>query len=117
MSDRGRPRTRGECGDTSERPCPFVSCRHHLYLDVPRRGRLRVLYPGDVDALPETCALDVADGGAHSLREVGALWGVSANRIQQIELQALEKVRRALARTSGASIRRELLLALGREVA
>src|SRR4030095_9996023 len=28
-----RPQTREECTNM-QRPCPFVSCAHHLYLDV-----------------------------------------------------------------------------------
>src|SRR5690242_9520574 len=28
-----RPRTRGECAEGA-RPCPFLTCVHHLYLDV-----------------------------------------------------------------------------------
>jgi hypothetical protein len=33
------PRTRGECPDTGQRPCPFVRCRHHLYRDDEPAGR------------------------------------------------------------------------------
>ncbi len=32
-----RPKTRGECA-SGPRPCPWVSCRHHLYLDVDKNG-------------------------------------------------------------------------------
>lgn len=33
-----RPRTRGECRD-GFRPCPFVACKYHLYLDInPETG-------------------------------------------------------------------------------
>jgi hypothetical protein len=40
-----RPRTRGECRD-AERPCPFVACKHHLYLDVnPETGSLKLNFP------------------------------------------------------------------------
>src|SRR3984957_9957175 len=28
-----RPQTRADCA-SGERPCPFVSCKHHLFLDV-----------------------------------------------------------------------------------
>src|SRR5690606_3867534 len=31
-TDYWKPRTRAECVD-GPRPCPFVSCRHHLYVD------------------------------------------------------------------------------------
>jgi hypothetical protein len=35
-----RPAARGECA-CAERPCPWVSCKHHLYLDVnPETGSI-----------------------------------------------------------------------------
>jgi len=34
--DNERPRSRSECSD-APRPCPFVSCKHHLFLDVSAR--------------------------------------------------------------------------------
>ena len=36
-TDYYKPQTRAECVD-GPRPCPYVSCKHHLYLDVRRRG-------------------------------------------------------------------------------
>jgi len=35
-TDYYKPRTRAECVD-GPRPCPYVSCQHHLYLDVSAR--------------------------------------------------------------------------------
>ena len=56
-----RPRTRAECPDTSEGPCPWVSCKYHLYLDVNERtGSIKLNFPGlEVWELPDTCAVDV----------------------------------------------------------
>ena len=56
-----RPRTRGDC-EQGERPCPFVSCKHHLYLDVSARtGAIKLNFPDlEVWEMNETCALDVA---------------------------------------------------------
>jgi len=59
-----RPITRGECKD-APRPCPWVSCKYHLYLDVnPETGSIKINFP-DLEPweLNETCALDVADRG------------------------------------------------------
>ena len=28
-----RPKTRGDCANVA-RPCPYVSCKYHLYIDV-----------------------------------------------------------------------------------
>lgn len=89
-----RPKTRGECAGV-ERPCPFVSCQYHLFLDVsPRTGKIRLSFPGvEVWDLAETCALDVADRGGLQFRAVGALTGVSHERIRQLEESAAKKIR------------------------
>src|SRR5262245_13028555 len=59
-----KPRTREECADGA-RPCPFVSCKHHLYLDVSSRtGAIKLNFPDlEVWEMNETCALDIADRG------------------------------------------------------
>lgn len=57
-----RPKTRGECAN-GPRPCPFVSCRHHLYLDVSAKtGSIKFNFPDlEVWEMKESCALDVAE--------------------------------------------------------
>jgi hypothetical protein len=89
-----RPRTRGDCID-APRPCPFVSCKHHLYLDVnPETGALRLTFPDrGVDEIPESCALDVADQGAATLHQVGVLVNLTRERIRQIEVRASFRLR------------------------
>lgn len=91
-----KPRTRGECVD-GIRPCPWASCRHHLAVEVvykmvtERRGWM----DDDID----TCSLDVADRGSHTLKTVGELMpGTGARlltreRVRQIEEVALAKMR------------------------
>ncbi len=93
-SEPHRPRTRAECA-TAQRPCMFISCKHHLYLDVDQRGgSIRLNSPGkEVWELDETCALDVADRGGASLEEIAELFGVSRQRVQQIERASLRKLR------------------------
>lgn len=100
------------------RPCPFVSCRHHLLLDVERRrgaesGLVRAVgVPGTVrqdTALPEgwedavverlegmgaSCALDVAEGGAMNTEEVAAVLGVTRQRVHQVEREAVRVLAR-----------------------
>lgn len=84
-----RPRTRGECVD-GQRPCPWVGCRHHLYLDVQDQGHIKLPFGlREVEDLPETCSLDVADRGSQRLREVGDFLNVTRERIRQIETHAL----------------------------
>jgi hypothetical protein len=83
-----RPVTRGDCIG-GPRPCPWVSCRHHLYLDVDDEGGLRLNHPDlEPGELEESCALDVADRGEHYQEEVGALLGISRQRVRAIEAEA-----------------------------
>ncbi len=92
-----RPKTRGDClhGPHAERPCPFVSCKHHLYLDVNKdTGSIKMNFPDlEVWELTETCALDIADRGGVTLEEVGALTSRTRGRIQQVETRAIAKLR------------------------
>lgn len=94
--DAERPRTRGAC-QGGPRPCPWVSCRYHLFLEVVNQGRA-VRLPRGLDVEPETlepsCALDVADQGAVTLEEVAEYLGVTRERVRQVEEQALTKVKR-----------------------
>ena len=92
-----RPRSRGDCqhGPHAERPCPFVSCKHHLYLDVNERtGSIKVNFPDlEVWDLPETCALDIADRGGITLEEVGEIMNLTRERIRQLETRGLAKLK------------------------
>lgn len=90
-----RPRTRGEC-QGSHRPCPWISCRHHLYLDVnPSTGALKINFPGvEVEDLEHSCSLDVADQGEHTLKEVGEIVSLTRERIRQIECLGLRLLRK-----------------------
>lgn len=88
-----KPRTRAECAN-GERPCPFVSCKHHLYLDVSARtGAIKLNFPDlEVWEMTETCALDVADRGGTTLEEVGAIMNLTRERIRQVEVKGLAKL-------------------------
>jgi hypothetical protein len=93
-----RPKTRGDCLG-GPRPCPFVSCQYHLFLDVlERTGTIRLNFPHlEPWQLVETCALDVADRGGTTLQDVGGLVNLTRERIRQIEDAACEKLRPLLA--------------------
>ena len=92
-----RPRSRAEClhGQHAERPCPFVSCKHHLYLDVnDRTGSIKVNFPvAEVWDMPDTCTLDIADRGGITLEEVGEIMNLTRERIRQLETRGLAKLR------------------------
>lgn len=93
-TDYWKPATRSECSNF-ERPCPFVSCKHHLFLDVnPTTGSIKLNFPDlEVWEMEETCALDVADRGGITLEEVGEIMNLTRERIRQVELRGLEKLR------------------------
>jgi hypothetical protein len=97
-----RPRTRAECepgGWNEQRPCPFVGCKHHTYLDVNQsNGTLRTSGPLEDLLSGKTrwsCVLDVPTGGL-VLDEVGEVFGVSRQRIQQVEKDVLDNMRRSV---------------------
>ena len=92
-----RPMERADCvqGTNAERPCPFVSCKHHLYLDVnPRNGAIKLNFPDlEVWDMPETCALDIADRGGVTLDEVGEIMNLTRERVRQLETRGLAKLK------------------------
>ena len=92
-TDYEKPRSREECLD-GPRPCPFVSCKHHLFIDVsPRTGAIKLNFPDlEVWDMGESCALDVADRGGTTLEDVGAIMNLTRERIRQVEVKALAKL-------------------------
>lgn len=92
-TDYDKPRTRAECVG-GPRPCPYISCKHHLFVDVsPRTGAIKLNFPDlEVWQLAESCALDVADRGGTTLEDVGAIMNLTRERIRQVEVKALAKL-------------------------
>jgi hypothetical protein len=92
-SDYQKPQTRAECAEGA-RPCPYVSCKHHLFLDVSARtGAIKLNFPDlEVWDMNESCALDVADRGGTTLEDVGAIMNLTRERIRQVEVKALAKL-------------------------
>lgn len=102
------PTTRGDCARVP-RPCPHVSCVHHLYLDVSAKtGAIKLNFPDlEPDQLPPewSCALDVADRGGGTLEDVGEFTNLTRERVRQIEITGL----RRLAELPEAAVLREYL--------
>jgi hypothetical protein len=94
--DHERPMIRAHC-EGGERPCPFVSCKYHLYLDVnPETGSIKLNFPDvEVWEMQETCALDVAERGGVTLEEVGEIMNLTRERIRQLEMSGLSKLHMA----------------------
>jgi Sigma-70, region 4 len=92
--DAGRPKVRADCG-SGPRPCPYVSCKFNLYVDVnPRTGSVKMNFPDkEIWELADTCALDVADRGGITLEEVGAIMNLTRERIRQVEVRGLLKLK------------------------
>lgn len=94
-----RPTTRAECID-GPRPCPWISCSHHLASEVTSSGSLKldaeyyawVLSPHpDFPGAPvDTCLLDVVERNADGMKlnEIGAIVGKTRERVRQIEAVA-----------------------------
>ena len=89
-----RPATRLAC-KSGTRPCPYVSCKYHLYLDVnPETGSIKLNFPHlEVWEMQETCALDVAERGGITLEEVGEIMNLTRERIRQVEVRGLVKLK------------------------
>ena len=88
-----KPKLRAECVN-GLRPCPYVSCKYHLHIDVsPRTGAIKLNFPDlEVWEMTESCALDVADRGGTTLEDVGAIMNLTRERIRQVEVKALAKL-------------------------
>jgi hypothetical protein len=99
-----RPINTNDC--PTRRPCPFVSCRYHLLLDVTRKGTIK-LNKADVPSIrrhysqtlvdlfvdeaiehlatmADSCALDVAARGSHNNEELAGILGVTREAVRQL---------------------------------
>ena len=83
-----------ECRDAT-RPCLYVSCRYHLYLDVnPKTGSIKLNFPDKkVWELSHSCALDIAEQGGITLEEIGSIMNLTRERVRQVEASVLGKLR------------------------
>lgn len=99
-----RPRTRSECAE-GPRPCPWISCRHHLYLDISEKGWLKLNKPHlEPHELTESCSLDVADRDGITLEALGELFNVSLEGARQIEADVILELRAKLGEESASVI-------------
>jgi len=97
-----RPLLRAQCASMA-RPCPFVSCRYHRFLDVneeKKGSQIKLNFPHVLDytginerEMAQSCILDLVDDGDRTLDEVGEILNLTRERVRQIEASALKKLR------------------------
>ena len=88
-----KPKHRSQCVD-GYRPCPWVSCRYNLFLDIRQDGILRLNFPGkEPEDMYQSCALDLAEDGPRTLEQVAIIMGMSKERARQIEDAVMKKLR------------------------
>lgn len=97
--ERIRPRIRADCID-GPRPCPWISCRFHLGIEVKSSGSILINYDGPEgptgNGFQPTCALDVAEWGGLTLDSVGQMFSVTREYIRQIEGEAFTALKELL---------------------
>ena len=100
--ERLRPRVRGDCID-APRPCPWVSCRYHLGVDLKDSGSIVFHFDDPVgEGAHPTCALDMADKRELTLDFIGALLGGSTREwARQLEERALAQIKDAMQEFKG----------------
>lgn len=92
-----RPRTYSDCLrlhlGSEHRPCPFVSCEHHLMLQVIN-GRVFLNHDtDDIDMLPYTCTAYEASGDTLTLEAVAQRLHISKERVRQLQNEAIGKLK------------------------
>lgn len=59
--DYWRPKTRADCSQVP-RPCPYVSCKYNLYLDVEKDGSIVLNHPNiEPHEMKRSCLLDILE--------------------------------------------------------
>ena len=76
--------------------CQDCSCRHSLLADRPRIHEWsREDFLELVEAMPSTCALELASQGPHLLDEVATYLGIPKTLVEHFETLAFKKLARS----------------------
>ncbi len=88
-----RPGCRSDCQD-GPRPCPWVSCRYHLYLDINAgTGSIKFNFPElEIWEMEHTCALDLAEEGESTFEEIGQAINLTRERIRQLTNEIVDNL-------------------------
>jgi len=85
---------------SDESPCPYASCKNHLFGDVTPDGSLRIYRPAlEIDQLPDTCSIDVAMRGTNGFDKIGWYLGITARQARDDFESALRKIAPAYQRS------------------
>lgn len=106
---RSLPRLRAHCLG-GRRPCPYVSCKFNLYLDISPIGSIMPNFPElEPHEMLESCVLDAAERQGMTLEEVGALFNLTRERIRQVQNAATKKVERFIKKNLSDNPMEELM--------
>jgi len=95
-----RPRTRADC-EHIPRPCPFVSCKHNMFLDATNKDRsIKLNFPDKQPCeMEESCVLDIADSTVElTYDDIARVMNLTVERSRQIEKKAIKKLLTELSR-------------------
>lgn len=91
-----------KCGHTlveafnHSRPCVWARCSLNLYQDTDKFGRMTLAVPRlEIWEMRQTCVQDLADRGHVTHEEIGQIYKVSRQSIQQLEDRAKRKAKLA----------------------
>ncbi len=88
------------------RPCPFVSCRYHLAIDVLPSGKVRPRFRR-IDKMTESCTLDVAQRtastGAIEVEDVARFVKLTRQRIKHVIEEAVARLKFGMMRGPGVA--------------
>lgn len=104
VGDRGRPTlrvlmpaTRAGCANVP-RPCPHLECRQNILGEIARHpdfdAAVAAFEAREEAGCTESCALDVAEQGPHTAKEIATIMGISKQRVLQIADEAGHYARR-----------------------
>jgi hypothetical protein len=87
------PLNRSDCFN-GVRPCPYVTCRFNLYLDVTPNGSILLNFPDQEvwEVEDSLCALDHIVRSGMTLEQIGKCFNLTRERIRQIEDIAKQKL-------------------------
>lgn len=100
---RALPLLRSDC-EQGHRPCPYVSCKYHLYADVSHIGSIKINFPDlEPEQLQHSCVLDIAEQQGATLEVTAVYMNLTRERVRQLEQSALQKLETSLSLAALAS--------------